>query len=213
MPGSWSDYLELRTGDAPPPSTEAGDVRIYVDANGALRSVQSDGTDAPIGGGGSMPIQQATVTLTDDQIKALPTTDVELVPAPGAGKVIYGANGELGLMVISLGGPGAAYTNISSSPKPDFVLYTGAARIFGLYAKYGVGSSRLSAFLQWGGPAVYATSYGEVGANEIMQDTSAVADLPLMLAIDNGALGDLTGGDPDNTMSVTVFYAVVDVAA
>jgi hypothetical protein len=52
MPGSWSDFLKLRSGPAPPPSSEAGAVRVYADANGALRSVQSDGTDAAIGGGG-----------------------------------------------------------------------------------------------------------------------------------------------------------------
>jgi hypothetical protein len=52
MPGSWSDFLKLRSGPAPPPSSEAGAVRVYADTGGALRSVQSDGTDAAIGGGG-----------------------------------------------------------------------------------------------------------------------------------------------------------------
>jgi hypothetical protein len=55
MPGSWSDFLKLRSGPAPPPSSEAGAVRVYADSDGALRSVQSDGTDAAIGGGSSLP--------------------------------------------------------------------------------------------------------------------------------------------------------------
>lgn len=63
MPGSWSDFLKLRSGPAPPPSSEAGAVRVYADADGALRSVQSDGTDAAVGGG-SMPVFARVVRST-----------------------------------------------------------------------------------------------------------------------------------------------------
>jgi hypothetical protein len=68
MPGSWSDYLELRRGDAPPASTEDGDVRIYADGSGALRSVQSDGTDAAIGGGGGSTPTSASWSGSADPI-------------------------------------------------------------------------------------------------------------------------------------------------
>ncbi len=48
---TYPDYLSLRRGSAPPPDPHAEGVRVYSDSDGALRSLQSDGTDAPIGGG------------------------------------------------------------------------------------------------------------------------------------------------------------------
>ncbi len=51
-----SDFLELNTGPEPAPSPHESGVRVYADDAGALHSLQSDGTDAPIGGGGSQPV-------------------------------------------------------------------------------------------------------------------------------------------------------------
>ncbi len=45
-----SDFLELNTGPEPAPSPHASGVRVYADNDGTLHSLQSDGTDAPIGG-------------------------------------------------------------------------------------------------------------------------------------------------------------------
>ena len=54
--GTYADYLALRKADPGPPadSHESG-TRLYADGDGALRTIQSDGTDAPVGGGGSVP--------------------------------------------------------------------------------------------------------------------------------------------------------------
>lgn len=63
------------------------------------------------GGGGSSPVSVATVTLTDAQIKALPTTAVQLVAAPGAGKMLVPFLVWMHLTWV------ADYTNISANSK------------------------------------------------------------------------------------------------
>ncbi len=53
--GTYSDYLQLRSGVAPPPSPHDLDVRVYADADAVLHELQADGTDTVIGSGGSDP--------------------------------------------------------------------------------------------------------------------------------------------------------------
>src|SRR5687768_4998077 len=52
----------------------------------------------------------ATVTLTDAQIKALPTTSVQLIAAPGANKYIFVHGVSLVANIVTDG----SYTNMSS---------------------------------------------------------------------------------------------------
>ena len=56
--GTYADYLALRKADPGPPadSHESG-TRLYADGDGALRTIQSDGTDAPVAVGGSMTVK------------------------------------------------------------------------------------------------------------------------------------------------------------
>lgn len=65
---AYTEYVQLRkqgVGGAPPPSPHASDVRLYADTGGALRSLQSDGTDAAVGGGGgSTPQTRASYSMT-----------------------------------------------------------------------------------------------------------------------------------------------------
>jgi hypothetical protein len=114
MPGSWSDYLELRTGDAPPPSPEDGDVRVYADGGGDLRAVQSDGTDAPIGGGG---LPDPFVVIGTD-----PDTQTARIEAPvdQGGQTIFECDVSDGVgghtATFTIGGPGGSGMQFSPNP-------------------------------------------------------------------------------------------------
>lgn len=71
---TWRDYFMLRKSSdpAPPPSPHEGEVRFYADSAGALRSLQPDGTDAPVGGGGG-----GSISVTDDSTTVDPATGIE----------------------------------------------------------------------------------------------------------------------------------------
>lgn len=47
--GTYPDYLELRGGEGPPKDPHEGSLRLYADADQELRTIKSDGTDAPVG--------------------------------------------------------------------------------------------------------------------------------------------------------------------
>ena len=144
-------------------------------------------------------IRQAVVILNDEEIKALPTTAIEVVPAPGANKVIipiawmldcdtteeaYTLNSSNTLGI----GPGSntgdhASDNIYTSVDPDYVLTLGAHFI---------------------GPLGFPSRSGVGPAAEL----SAAENAGLYLK-QNGT--DNTDGDPANTLTVTVWYVIVDL--
>ncbi len=66
---SYSGYplwiVPLTGGDAPEPDGHPNAVRIYADENQDLRTIKSDGTDAPVGGGGAPTVLTTTTVLTD----------------------------------------------------------------------------------------------------------------------------------------------------
>jgi len=88
--GTYSDYLLLSKGDAPPRDPHASGVRIYADTDGDLRSIQSDGTDAAIGGGGGgggggVVLGPYTVNWNSD-----PDINNDIFYVPGAGTISDG---------------------------------------------------------------------------------------------------------------------------
>lgn len=175
--------------------------------------------DAAVGalqsGGGGL-LQRAIVTLTNAQIKALPTTSITIVPAQGAGKAVWpvfatarmdwhadygnidGADGQLGLGVT----PGGLVTSFLQE----------------------VSTGLLTSLLAGGGPdgswAVFtpaqrvsrSAGFGDVPF--VIADggwyDSDIANKLLDLRMQNPA-GNLTGGDSANSLKVTLFYVVVDI--
>ena len=166
-----------------------------------------------VGGGDTVQtVYSRTVTLTDAQIKALPTTGVEVVPAPGAGQAIMPL-----FAVLVLDTSANYYDNIDAAAS----LQVGADRMNSLLESSGAGSAgSVSGFLQAGAPyyaillpaqrtmAVAASPSGGMvgfsGSSDDIQDA-------IMVIASNGAAGNFTQGHASNVMSITVHYTVIDL--
>jgi hypothetical protein len=166
-----------------------------------------DGSEwSALGGGG---IRSTTVTLTDAQVKALPTTPVEIVPAPGSGRAILYVSG-----IILNDTSANEYTNIDAAAFIRCAIDNASASVV-------VNGNALQLLLDDDDPH-YAFLPAADGVDAVSADVGVVAsdaygftddidNIPLSLLAGNGAAGDWTGGDAANWMRVTVFYAVVDV--
>jgi len=143
------------------------------------------------GGGGGSSYLVASVELTDAQIKALPTTPIQLVAAQGAGKAIYILNANAVQKIVSNG----FYTNITAT---EFLLTTQ--------------SNDNSVFI------VDANALQEVTGTWFCQGvvnsfsySNLMDNQPVRILMDNSGGGNFTGGNAANTLKVTVYYVVVDL--
>lgn len=148
-----------------------------------------------------------TITLTNVQIKALPTTAVELVPAQGAGKVIL-LQGWVASPVLV-----APYTNIHAESYLEF-RWTLADNSTGI------------------APRIDEQTYGDVTgllADGIIYNFGPQLQIEFLSALmflnqlganaNNGSItlrasnggGNFTGGDVGNSLKITVFYMVADL--
>lgn len=154
----------------------------------------------------------ATVTIPHADILTLPTTPVELIPAPGVGKRIVPIQWDL-FGDFSAG----AYTNIV----PASFAYL-VSRLGGIdYSSYladdlTVYISEFNDFFTTAAK-VHASldvwnltdpSWGSLAYGEPAGATLQNAALDLFAA--NGSAGNLTGGNAANTLTVRVLYLVVE---
>lgn len=141
-------------------------------------------------------LKSATVTLTDAQIKALPTTAIELVAAPGAGKML------IPMLVIGvLDNVAGGYGNFHS---PNCLIYvaTGSA---------GISDSFLAnEDTVWGTPeGVQVLQFNLLAGSFAVADVPQLENQPVKLTALNFGAGNLTGGNAANSLQVSVYYVEV----
>jgi hypothetical protein len=179
--------------------------------------MQVDAPHTPITG--ESLILSSIVTLTDEQIKALPSTQVTVIPAQGANMLILPV-----VMLLHFVGP-ADYTNIT--PGSALKLDLSGAFVTPLRENT---LSGISALLAGGGgsdgtlvalslntlasstvtPVAPTAHFHQPAADSGFYDSDLVNKL-LRIYIENNS-GDLTGGDPANTLTIFTYYILVDLS-
>ena len=131
----------------------------------------------------------AVVVLTHSQIATLPTTPIELVPAPGDGKVI------VPLLVTVSWNFQQPYTNINT-------IFTATEFGWGNHGYSGINASQ----------QIYTTNLtGKIAESNTVFAPISSWNTPFNIWITNANLGNFTGGDPSNTMTIKVEYAIDDL--
>lgn len=152
--------------------------------------------------------QVATVTLTNAQVKALPTTPQLLVAAPGANKVIVPVLAYLYSNIV------APYTGLDADGMSIIFSMGNQTPLSLSDDKAGAGNPSDATDLLTG--SLYA-----VVPPPYLLDTSIRQIRPVMgnaggvnhaLNIEIGNGGNLTGGDTANTLKVAVYYTVLDLS-
>lgn len=158
-------------------------------------------------------LYSASATLTDAQIKALPTVNgglgYEIVPAPGAGKMLLFITG-----IVSCDTTGGPYDNFAGLATAYFGL-TGSQE-----SSLAIPQSNFNLYdwLTYGSPAFIVFSPNldlDVPTSLLTpvpaQALDGLANASLKFLINNVGEGDLTGGSAANSMKITAIYTIIDV--
>jgi hypothetical protein len=152
-----------------------------------------------------------TVQLTNEDIKALPTTPFEIVPTPGPGKIIIPLHA-----LIILDTTAAAYAFGGGTPgwqftdPADYNYYNAPAAMAGPLT--GTGKYIVTVgfpYFQAPDSNFGGVPYSKLNAAECTP--ANLADQPLLLRDDWTSGGNYTDGDAANSCQITVAYIIADV--
>lgn len=167
-----------------------------------VTSLSAAGASTPAVSG---PVYSASVTLTHAQIKTLPTTGVEIVAAPGAGKrlMFLAAFGILDTTAGAYTIPADAALLIMSANGE----YLGA--MVKLAAASGQAASIALTWPQFADADAAGAFHGNVSVTALRPED--LVDQSLVVKDDYNGVVDYTDGHASNTLKITTLYAVVDV--
>ena len=159
-------------------------------------------------------IKPAEVTLTDTQIKALPTTAITIVAAPPSGYRVKVLSASFQGHIVSV------YTGIDATYAAAALHYSGDFTQWaqsGIVDDSGASLTRFTSFFgTTGDPIVDTTAYLDAPGNgwtaPNQTGVSAVSGVALAVKMDNNGSGNLGGGNGSNTLKVTVYYSIEAVA-
>jgi len=158
-------------------------------------------------GGGA--VLSATVELTDAQIKALPTTPIEIIAAQGSDKMIFAV-----FATLQLKNYVADYTNIDATASLQLVS-TGTSAGTLVNVAQNLGTSLGNILAAGDNTLNWLQLYQGIVSNTIVPATGSIPsdfnNQNLAIKINNQGDGNLTDGDSSTTLKVTVYYVVVDL--
>lgn len=210
-------WIGINMADTVVLNTQAGtNGKTLATLEGTAQSVTGElvpASDAAIVGW----VRRKVVTLTNAQIKALPTTPITLISAPASGYWNHVLSASYRLQAGS-----GAYTNINATysalvvqTASDNWLVTpivndsGSTPALGRVSTFlGVAADYLvhaGEYVEGADSSSGGADWGIPSAEALTSDFNGIAT---ELALDNNGSGDLTGGHASNTLKVTVYYIV-----
>jgi hypothetical protein len=151
-------------------------------------------------------VSVASKTLTNAQIKALPTTPVEILPAPGVGLALVPL-----FALVQCNAAAGAFTNIQGTALVRFLLGTAAEFPLARMRETNGDVSRLLATAAVAAMALCPFTPGVDAVSAVVRLKSDWENLALQFDATNAASGDFTGGNAANTLTIAVYFVTVAI--